>query len=386
MKKEKKGNLLKDVSVQEVSLVGRGANQGAKVSLFKSDESIDELTKQSFNEALSDMELSERLNNLLSNFYDFSVASRRSFSAIIRNPGITEKKVAIRESLNQFMVAMSGLVDGTDIIKGELDISPDEKTQLVEFFEKNKEDVINYYNNQIEGGFDMNELEKLQKKFDDLQKKFDDDMTASEIKVAKFETISKMDDETKVYFDSLDEEGQVGFLKKDEKKWAGIIEKSKVSDETFTAHGRTIRKSVVGEDVYEVLKAQQAEIDTNKQIAKDEKDARESAEFTKSAETLYKNLPGDPDVKGKVLKAADGLAKDVKEALTTMLKAGNEAMVKSKMFKEIGVDEVGEDSAEGKLNKMAEVYAEEKNVTFAKAYTVVLKTKEGRKLYEDSLK
>ncbi len=386
MKKEKKGNLLKDMSVQEVSLVGRGANQGAKVSLFKSEESIEELAKQSFNEALSEMELSERMNMLLSNFYDFSVAMQRSFSAIIRNPGVAQKKTAIRGSLNEFMVAMSGLIDSTDIIKGDLELSPDEKTQLVDFFEKNKEDITDYYNNQIEGGFDMNELEKLQKKFDDLQKKFDDDMTASEVKVAKFEIMSKMNDVTKVYFDLLDEEGQVDFLKKDEKKWAGIIEKSKVSNETFTAHGRTICKSVVGEDVYEVLKAQQAEIDTNKQIAKDEKDARESAEFTKSAETLYKNLPGDPDVKGKVLKATEGLSKDVKEALTTMLKSGNEAMSKSRMFDEIGSGEVGEDSAEGKLNKMAEVYADENKVTFAKAYATVIKTKEGQKLYSDSLK
>lgn len=385
MKKDKKGNLLKDVSVQEVSLVGRGANQGAKVSLFKSEESIEELAKQSFNEALSDMELSEQLNQLIENFYDFSVAVRRSFISIIRDPGVTAKKVAIKESLNQFMVAMSGLVDGTDIIKGELDLSSDETIELISFFSKNKEDIINY-NNQIEGGFDMNDLEKLQKKMDDLKKKTDDEAKIAVAEIAALTVISKMDDVTKVYFDSLEEEGQADFLKKGEKKWAGIIEKSKVSEETFTAHGRTIRKSVVGEDVYEVLKAQQAEIETNKQIAKDEKEARESAEFTKSAETLYKNLPGDPDVKGKVLKAADGLPKDVKEALTTMLKAGNEAMSKAKVFDELGSGEVGEDSSEGRLNKMAEVYAEEKNVTFAKAYTVVLKTKEGRKLYEDSLK
>lgn len=386
MRKNKKGNLLEDMSISEVSLVGRGANAGAHVSLFKSDESIEELAKQSFNEALSDMELDERLDKLISNFFDFSIALRRSFSSIIRNPGITEKKTAIRESLNQFMTAMSGLIDGTDIIKGDLELSPDEKTQLVEFFEKNKEGFISY-NNQIEGGFDMNELEKLQKKMDDLQKKMDDDAKTAAADIAKFKIISKMDDEVKVYFNSLDEEGQADFLKKDEKEWTEKITKSKTDDETFTAHGRVIRKSVVGEDVYEVMKAQQAEIDTGKQIAKEEKEKRETAEFTKEAETLYKNLPGDPKEKGQVLKAMNGFTKETKEALTTMLKAGNEAMNKTKVFKEIGSnEEPDEDSAEGKLNKMAEVHAKDNKMSFAKAYTVILKTKEGKKLYEESLK
>jgi hypothetical protein len=384
MKKDKKGNLLKDMNIGEVSLVGRGANDGARVSLFKSDESIEELAKQSFNEALSDMELDERLSNLINNFYDFSIAMRRSFSAIIRNPGITTKKTAIRESLNQFMMAMSGLVDGTDIIKGELDLSSDETIELISFFSKNKGDIISY-NNQIEGGFDMNELEKLQKKFDDLQKKLDDDAKTAIADIAKFEVISKMDDNTKTYFNSLDEEGQADFLKKDEKEWSKVIEKSKVDDESFVIHGRSIRKSVVGEDVFEVMKAQQVEIDTGKEIAKEEKEKRETAEFTKTAEILYKNLPGEPELKGRVVKAVDSFTKDVKEAALAMLKAGNEAMVKAKLFIAVGSDEVSEDSAEGKLNKMAEAHAKENDVSFAKAYTVVLKTKEGKKLYEESL-
>lgn len=386
MKKDKKGNLLKDMNIGEVSLVGRGMNPGAHVGLFKSDESIEELAKQSFNEALSDMELSERLNILLNSFYDFSVAMRRSFSAIIRNPGITAKKTAIRESLNQFMTAMSGLIDGTDIIKGDLELSPDEKTQLVKFFEENKEDIISYNNNLNEGGFDMNELEKLQKKLDDLQKKLDDDAKTAAAEIAKFKVISKMDDDTKTYLNSLDEEGQAEFLKKDEKGWVEEIKKSKTDDESFLIHGRTIRKSVVGEDVYEVMKAQQAEIETGKDIAKKEKEKRETAEFTKEAETLYKNLPGDPVAKGKVLKSVKELPKEEKEALTAMLKAGNDAFNKSKVFDEIGSDEVSEDSPEGKLNKMAEDHAEKNKLSFAKAYTVVIKTKEGRKLYEESLK
>lgn len=396
MKKDSKGNLLENMSIGEVSLCGKGANAGAHVSLFKSDETIEELAKQSFNEALSDMELSEQLDMLLNAFYDFSVAMRRSFSSIIRNPGITEKKTAIRESLNQFMTAMSGLIDGTDIIKGEgnkwLNLSSEETNQWIEFFEKNKEDIINY-NNQIEGGFNMNELEKLQKKFDDLQKKqddlqkeHDDKVKAAETECAKLKIVSKMDDSTKEFFNSLDEEGQADFLKKDEKKRAEDIAKSKTADETFTAHGRVIHKSVVGEDVYEVMKAQQAEIDAGKEIAKKEREKRETAEFTKTAETLYKNLPGDPKEKGKVLKAVNGFTKETRKALEAMLKAGNEAMNKAKVFDELGSGEVGEDSPEGRLNKMAEKHAEDNDVSFAKAYSVIIKSKEGQKLYEESLK
>ncbi len=386
MRKVKKGNLLKDLSVQEVSLVGRGANAGAHVSLFKSDESVEELAKQSFNEVLSEMELSEQTNQLIESLWDFSSAVRSSAVSIIRDPGVAEKKAAIKESLNQFMVAMSGLIDGTDIIKGELDISPDETTELVEFFEKNKEDIINYNKNQNdEGGSTMSELEKLKKAMEDLKKQFED-AEAANVVLKDFEIISKMDDVTKAYYNSLDEDGRKVFLAKNEKEWAEEIKKSNVDDETFSAHGRIIRKSVVGEDVYEILKAQQAEIDTNKDIAKKEIEKRETAEFTKSAETLYKNLPGEPEAKGKVLKAVNDLPKENKEVLETMLKAGNEAMNKSKVFTEIGSElTVDEDSAEGKLQKMAEEHAKDNKVTYAKAYTTILKTEAGNKLYADSL-
>ncbi len=392
MKKNKKGNLLKDMNISEVSLVGRGANEGAQVSLFKSDASIETLAKKSFNEVLSDMELAEELSRMIELFYEFSSALRGSLSSIIRDPSIAEKKTAIRESLNQFMAAMSGLIDGTDIIKGDLVLSPEETTQLIDFFGKNTEGVINY-NNHIQGGFTMNELEKLQKKMDDLKKKADADAgkaTADAAKaaaeVAKLKIVSKMNDEVKTLFNSLDEPAQADFLKKDEKEWAKEISKAKTEDDTFTAHGRVIRKSVVGEDVFEVMKAQQAEIETGRDIAKAEKAKREDAEFAKTAETEYKNLPGDPIAKGKVLRAIDGFDKVAKETLIAMLKAGNVAMSKSKVFDELGSNEVSEDSAEGQLNKLAKAEAADKDVSFAKAYTTILKTEAGRKLYEESLK
>ena len=232
----------------------------------------------------------------------------------------------------------------------------------------------------------MNELETLQKKFDDLQKEVEDTKVAHAAALKKAETIGKMDDETKSYFNSLDEEGQTAFLEKDEKARADEIAKSKDDDETFTAHGKTIRKSVVGEDMFDFMKAQQAEIETNQNIAKKEKEDREKAEFSKQAETVYKNLPGEPGVKGKVLKAIGDLPKEEKEALEVMLKAGNEAMSKSKVFEDIGSDlEPSEDSAEGQLNKMAKERAETTKESFAKAYTAVLQTEAGKELYEKSL-
>ncbi len=235
-------------------------------------------------------------------------------------------------------------------------------------------------------------------------KEGEDDMTKEEIakmvkeavapvqkKLELAETIAKMDDVTKTYYQSLKDEGQIAFLKLSEESRKEIIEKSQIEkdadDETFSANGREIRKSVVGADAFEFMKAQQKEVESANKLAKSERDKRQLADFMKQAELQYPNLPGDEKAKGEVMKALKDLPKETREALSTMLKSGNEAIESAQLFKEIGSGgtPVTEGSALSKLNKMAIEKAKSGDMTEAEAYNAVLETPEGSALYQESL-
>ena len=138
------------------------------------------------------------------------------------------------------------------------------------------------------------------------------------------------------------------------------------SDESFEYAGKTIRKSVVGDDVFTVMKAQA--------------DTIEMAEFTKRAEGEFKHLTGEPLAKAKALRAVAKMGKEDREAIEAMLKAGEIAMADRLTVK--GADggaPVG--SAQAQLEKLAETRATEKKITKSAAYAEVLETPEGKDLY-----
>ena len=62
------------------------------------------------------------------------------------------------------------------------------------------------------------------------------------------------------------------------------------------------------------------------EMAKAERDRREQAEFTKRADDEFGALPGESVAKGAALRAVSKLDEDEREALTTMLKAGQNAL------------------------------------------------------------
>ena len=239
-----------------------------------------------------------------------------------------------------------------------------------------------------------------------LDKEGENDMTVTKEEIAKMveeavapvqkklelaETIAKMDDVTKTYYQSLKDEGQIAFLKLSEESRKEIIEKSQIEkdadDETFSANGREIRKSVVGADAFEFMKAQQKEVESANKLAKSERDKRQLADFMKQAELQYPNLPGDEKAKGEVMKALKDLPKETRETISTMLKSGNEAIETASLFKEIGSGgtPVTDGSALSKLNKMAIEKAKSGDMTEAEAYNAVLETPEGSALYQESL-
>jgi len=140
------------------------------------------------------------------------------------------------------------------------------------------------------------------------------------------------------------------------------------SDESFEFDGKTIRKSVAGEDNFAVMKS----------LA----ESKELNDFTKKAEGKdYNSLPGEPMVKAKALRSLSKLDKEPREAIEAMLKSGNAALAKG--FAELGKNGgLATDSPEGQIEQLAKAMQTEKSITYADAYNKVLESDQGKELWK----
>jgi hypothetical protein len=442
----RKRSMLKDITVGEVSLVGRGANEGALVALAKAADGGEELLKQSFDEALMAMGMGEKAEQLLEEAFKMNHALR----SILADPKVSEKKAAIRESLAQFVAAMTSMVDDAEMIKslekaagkteggatfpaGDFAYAPDpskpstwklrltsspggppdprivgaavaalgpsgyrgnrveipanERAAAVARVraawlkanpgkgEKDLPDAIKKSNddNQEDDDMSKEQIEALNKKVDDL--------TA---RLAKSELRASMTDEHRAHYDSLTGDEQEAFGKADAGARDAVIAKAKSADETITVDGETFRKSEVGAATFRILKKQQERIDKADVDTKKERDARVQKELEAEAEREFPNLAGTPAEKAEMLKGIKALPEAQREAQMKIMKSADAAM--AKQLAEIGQGGRADVSdAEAKLQKMAKERSEKEGITIQKAYSAVLDTAEGRKLYEESL-
>lgn len=438
--------MLKDITITEVSSVGRGANQGALVTMFKTADDEDLLLKQSFNEVMQEIGMSQHLRELLDDMFRMNMALRQSLRSILEDPGVTEKKAAIRESLQQFISAMEGILSDDNIVKeiqkamkteggtqfpaSDYAYVPDAqqpstwKLRLTEtpggapsarivgmavaalgpggfrgnsvqipqadrakvvakvrsaWLKANKDKGENDLPNVLKSA-NEEDLE-MSKELQDLQKKFDDQ--AKELAKANF--MASLSDVEKTHYAKLNDEGKETFQKMDANARQTAIAKAAESEETLEADGVVIKKSEVGPGVFAFMKAQQAK--TNAAVEKADKLAKEAEQIAleKEAETLFPNLAGTATEKAEMLKGIRALPQDKQAKQIEMLKAADAAM--SKTFEETGLGGGSDPNGPGeKLNKMAQAKADTDKISFAKAYSEVLKTKEGAALYEETLK
>jgi hypothetical protein len=447
----KKRAMLKDIRVGEVSLVGRGANEGALVALAKAaDGGEDALLKQSFDEALMAMGMGEKAEQMLEEAYKMNHALRASLRSILADPKVSEKKAAIRESLAQFVSAMTSMVDDSDIIKalekaagkteggatfpaGDFAYAPDpakpsawklrltsspggppdprivgaavaalgpsgyrgnrveipanERAAAVARVraawlkanpgkgEKDLPETLKKSDNQEDNDMSKEQIDALNKKVDDLTAR----LTKSELRAS-------MTDAQRAHYDGLEGAAQEAFGKADAAERDEIVKKASQADESLTVDGDTVRKSEVGEGVFRILKRQQERIDSEASVAKKERDERLQKDLEAEAEREFPNLAGTPVEKAAMLKAIKAMPKEQADKQMANLKSADTAM--AKQLKELGVGGgEGEGSdAEAKLQKMAKERAEKDGTTIHKAYSAVLDTPEGAKLYEESLK
>jgi hypothetical protein len=81
-----------------------------------------------------------------------------------------------------------------------------------------------------------------------------------ESEIAVLKALSDMADEEKDFYKALPDDKKSEFLKKSSVDRKVEIQKSKSADEELVVKGQTVRKSVVGDSVFYVLKSQQEDI------------------------------------------------------------------------------------------------------------------------------
>lgn len=441
-KDKKRRNVLKDITINEVSSCGRGANEGARVTLLKADDEA----FRSFNEILEGEKLDEKICELLRDGWQYMSSFRESAESILKDPGVTDKKQALREQLSAMMTAYLTMIDTADISfakafkterglqfpAGDYAYVPDAEkpstwklrltstpggdpdprivgmavAALGEGFRGNKVQIpaedkgkvvarvraawLKANKDKDEGDLPailkkskseetMNEqLEQLQKSVEELQGK-----------LTKSEFLASLNDVEKAHYAGLTDDDKGAFEKMDATARKTAVEtavaKKAADDESLDVDGTLIKKSEVGPGVFAFMKAQQAK--TAAAIAKAEKLESEAVQksLEAEAEILWPNTAGTAADKALMLKSIRALPQEQQEAQMRMMKAADAAMSK-------GMSETGQSGAPEsgspveKLNKMAETYSKEKNVSFEKAYSAVLGTKEGLDLYSESVK
>jgi len=134
------------------------------------------------------------------------------------------------------------------------------------------------------------------------------------------------------------------------------------------------------EDVKKAMVDMQKQIDEARKEAKEAKDSQHNQEIVAKAGEL--TAIGSVETVTEMLNKADeaGLLEDVEGILET-LKGQIEA--NDAITKEFGVDTDSETSPEAKLSQLVKAYAEEHDVSEAKAMKPVLATEEGQRLYNE---
>lgn len=207
----------------------------------------------------------------------------------------------------------------------------------------------------------MSELDDLKTQVADLTKKLEES-----------EAIAKMSDDEKMYMAKMSPEDKAKFMSmsaEERKKKMGMMKRD---DESIEVAGQTVSKSVVGDAMFEILKAQDAQLKANQDAIAKAQDAALTATLTKRADDEFGHLVGKSEDIAELLKAAGSMSETAKTTLEAIMKSAEE--MASKAFTKRGISNGGdvEKSATEKVDTLAKAYATEKSVDYATAYTHVL--------------
>lgn len=191
-------------------------------------------------------------------------------------------------------------------------------------------------------------------------------------KVADLEALVKMSDAERAHLATLDKSAADSFKEMTPEDRAKKLKKAHEADDVIKSGDVEIRKSVVGDAAFAILKSQEIRLaDAEARIAKAQEET-EIVTLTKSAETDYAHLPGETIAKVAVLRHAAKMPEDVRKTFESMLKAADGALAPA--FATLGrATGTLEKSQKDELRTLTKAYATTNSVTDAVAEGAVLK-------------
>lgn len=410
--------IIKDMTVREVSSVDRPAQSGATAVILKRGEAPEiELAKATFNETLKGNLLSEKVRDAFyktfNNLYSGKDAFRKALADELAAGGDgTKASTAFKDwfgtLVDQALGAAKALDAGeiadlektitkaaTDWLDSqETDMTIKTRAELVAAIEKAQKDGDNVTVATVtslhKAATDLDAEDALPKE-GPLAKAAppveDEDTKKLKAKVARMEKRDALSAELRKHYDALpDDAAKDAFLAKDASAQTAELEKAAGSDPVVytTLDGVDIRKSADP-----ALLAMAKRADEDRRSAALEKAARQNIELEKRAETELSKLGGTMAGKKALLKALDNIEdEDVRKSAQEVLASANEIAGKGDIFTKRGdgnAPTIEKSDAESKLDQMAADLSKSKNISLEKAYSEVLDSAEGQKLYAETL-
>jgi hypothetical protein len=345
-------NKLTDLTITEGSLVDKPANKLARVLLFKRDQSPDSsikslLTKflDLFREAgmpeekvasltkdmmdgmepaqtFDDVQAANAMREMIGEFWDLYMAMEDSVRSIA-NDSTVDRPALIQSSLDQFVAAVQALFTDGSVGKSGKKISDARMKKL-----KGMHELLTQIMHEQDPENPLYKGDTIQKGATAMSE------GTGQLSITPADVMKNLPEEIRVKLAKFDER---------ELQFAAI---QKTAEEAMA-------------------------------VAKAEREARETIEFAKRAETEWSYLPGDLGTKVSVLKAVAQLPKEVADHIGIMLKAANAQIKESKLFAAHGVDGVRlpADDAVSEVTQRAQgLIAKNTSLNLTDAISQVLKT------------
>jgi hypothetical protein len=343
--------------IDEISAVDRPAQQGATVSILKRDDNKD--PKGLLNKKAAMTTSADGHAHLVVS-EDFDGERNQGFTTLeADSSGRMHSHPWVRQE------------DGTIVIGDVFDHTHGVQT-MSKAGEANDKQENDPMTKKEETVVTPEQLAELQKNLDEAN-----------AKLAKAEAIAKLNAaERDHYMLITDADEAAAFLAKSADERKSVVAKAAEADAVVytDSQGQEYRKS---DDPRLVALAKQADAD-RKEAATAREEVRK-ADLRKRADETLGNLTGDDSVHVDILDAIEkGITDDDRRAKALeVLKAANTAS--AGVFKSKGVEDNTTGSAADQLDAMAKAHAKEHDVTYAKAYSAVMSTPEGKQLYAQTL-
>lgn len=306
--------VLRHLRVNEISLVDRPANKGARIVLVKR-EMDDGLAASALAAAL--------------------VLEAKDFEAlIIKHAGTPMADAARALKASADNAAGDHESSAADFAARLRELSPDAETALAKALsdageaggqiDKRSDDMPKTVESLTA------DIEALTKRLETAEANLEkangerDEANAARDEALK---LAKMSDAEREHMGALSKDDAAAFMGMSPAQRKKAMAKSEAEDETLTIGGKTIRKSEAGEGLFEVLKAQAEAAEADRVELVKERQARRMAEFEKRAEGEFAHLPGEAAEIAKALAAIEAIEDEAVRKTLGEIMAQHEKLV-----------------------------------------------------------